>query len=292
MYLKPRNTFLKLRCACLKGAGAFYCLLSQDSCTENNSTMKYSANLLSAVLIQIYLFMLLLLVPRAEKNNGDIQTRSKNEVDHVAAIGSQWDSQPDVNGWTVTATDAEFGSKKHQGPPLICFLPFVFFQEAIRFYYFKPTDTSHQAPQKFAPFFAHLHSVWENRFSDLFKFLLPCWKGTQIRGDPNWQMCWERHILLRSIRERVSYCSITTTPQWGPSHHWEKGGEWLERYSDRRCNSKSECVNMKNTFLNYPEPSKQVIHRYCIWRIVLRRPVKKSERRKGSMIARPWGLCW
>lgn len=77
-----------------------------------------------------------------------------------------------------------------------------------------------------------------------FSCLFQCWKLTQIRADPNWRMCWERNILLRSIRKRHLCCSITTAPQWGPSHHWEKGGggEWLGRYSDSKCNNKSESV--------------------------------------------------
>lgn len=74
--------------------------------------MKYSAKLLSAILIQIYLFMLLLLVPRAEKKNGDIQIRSKNEVDDIT-IRTQWDWKLDVNNWSMTVTDAVFRLKKH-----------------------------------------------------------------------------------------------------------------------------------------------------------------------------------
>lgn len=190
--------------------------------------MKYLANLLSAVLIQIYLFMLLplllLLVPWAQKNNGDIQVHSKNEVDNVATIRSQGDSQLDVNNWTMTVTDAGFGLKKHQSRPLICFLPFVFFQEAIHFYYFKSTDTSHQAPQKFAPFFAHLDTVWDKRFQS---FLIPV---AALKTNPDMSRPKQTDVLRKKHpseehqEKRVLYCSITTTPQWGPSHHWEKGG--------------------------------------------------------------------
>ena len=64
----------------------------------------------------------------------------------------------------MAVTDAVFGFKKQPSRPPICFLPIVFFQEAICYYYLKSTDTSHQAPQKFEPFSAHLDTVCDKRF--------------------------------------------------------------------------------------------------------------------------------
>lgn len=91
------DTLAKLCVYARSGTVAPDCLLSYSSSAGSNSMMKYSAIQLSlsAILIQIYLFMLLpLLVLRDQKkkkrgrakNNGDITIYVKNEAVNAASI--------------------------------------------------------------------------------------------------------------------------------------------------------------------------------------------------------------
>lgn len=61
--------------------GLSNCLLCQQSSTGNNSAIKYSAiSLLSAILIQAYLFMLLLLYLRDKKAKKKTTTKNKGSI--------------------------------------------------------------------------------------------------------------------------------------------------------------------------------------------------------------------